>query len=102
MAVGYTMAFVNNIASKSFANSISEFFGLFRQRGGETSQQQAVRVRQYLENQAARVAVPGLLFAVDRAYFDHVIRETRSLSERIASRSPGFSQDVPAKLTYWG
>jgi hypothetical protein len=102
MAVGYTMAFVNNIASKTFANSTSEFFGLFRQRGGETSLDQAVRVRHYLESQAARVAVPGLLFAVDRAYFDNVIRETRSLGERTASRSPGYSATLKPKLTYWG
>lgn len=102
MAVGYTMAFVNNIASKSFASSTSEFFGLFRQRGGETSAQQVLRVRQYLENQASRVAVPGLLFAIDRAYFDNVIRETRGLADKIASRSPGFSATVEPKLTYWG
>jgi hypothetical protein len=30
------------------------------------------------------------------------MRETRSLAEKIAGRTPGYSPDVPPKLNYWG
>lgn len=102
MAVGYTMAFVNNMASKTFSQSTADFFGLFKRRADESSVEQAQRVRTYLEQQAARVAVPGILYAVNRAYYDNIIREVRSLPERVGSRAPGHSEGIKPKLNYWG
>jgi hypothetical protein len=39
---------------------------------------------------------------VNRAFFDDIVREVNSISDAIKAGIPGFSEDLEAKLGFWG
>ena len=81
-----------NLLDKTFFKGISDVI--------EAINQPDRQLQSYLNNQLGTL-VPTLL-AQTAQNVDPILRDTRTALDRVKSRVPGFSQDLPARRNLWG
>ena len=86
-----------NFASKTYTKDVAEFFNIFNVSSSDTQDSLARNFIRYFESRA-KVAIPAGVAGFNRAVFDRDIKEVRSALEVIQSRTPIWSQSLPAKL----
>lgn len=81
-----------NLTNKTFFKGLSDII--------EAVNSPERRIKAYVNNLAG-TAVPSVLAQTARAV-DPVLRDTRTSMQRVMSRIPGFSEDIPANRNLWG
>jgi len=92
-AVVVTASIIKNLSSKTWLSGVSDLSEVIddpERKGGS-----------YIRNEAASLAVPGILAQIARAS-DPEQRDTGTMANAIKSRVPILSQQVPARLDVWG
>ena len=86
-------AIINNLASKTWLSGVSDLVNMIEDpmRYGPS----------YLRNEAASIAVPGLLAQIARTA-DPVMRQSDTVIDAIRSRIPALSQGVQPRKTVFG
>lgn len=99
IAVSLAAALANNLTSKTWLKGLSDLVKVLSdpQRYGDSYiQAYAGSVVPAAVAQATRTGIPGILDA------DPILRDTNSMVDRILSRIPGYSTELPARLNIFG
>lgn len=92
IAGALVLAMRNNIEGKTFMQGVSQFF--------EAISDPERFMESYLANLAGSI-VPAAVAQANRVN-DPVLRQADSIIDKIRSRVPGLSEDLPARLNVWG
>lgn len=100
MAASMTMATTNNILSKTWMTGISDFMDVMT--GAATSEGEP---SQHFKNWSGNLTasfMPNFIRQTNVNFVDPYMREATELSNRILSKLPGFSEDLPLRRDIWG
>lgn len=92
VAVATAIAFAGNLTNKTYLSGLSDVFEALSdpQRYGEATVQRM-----------AGSAIPSIVAAANRVD-DPYVREVNSMLDAIRARTPGLSEQLPAKRNLWG
>jgi len=93
------MATAKNLSSKTYLRGLSEFLGAIDQSSVDPDKDNAA-VRRYILRLAGSV-IPAAVAQVARQ-IDPTLRDTDDLVQKLKSRTPGYGEDLPARLNLWG
>ena len=94
------MSVWQNLTSKTYMRGMSEVINMLAPNSWAEPQNVGGPAERFFENLAGTV-VPTLFAQTNRAFFDNTVRETHSAFDRICSRIPGCSDDLPPRLNMW-
>ena len=101
LGVAATLAIVKNVTSKTYLRGLSEFFEAI----GSTSElpgAKNTRMRKYLERLGSSMMPFSSLIAGVERQVDPELRAANNLIEKIQSRIPGWSKDLPPRRNIFG
>jgi hypothetical protein len=99
LPVALIVANARVIVSKTYVQGISQYLNVIEEmvrnpeRSGEVLAQH--------EKQRASVLVPGVVAAVNKAFFEDQVREVNTALESVKSRIPGLSRTLKPKLDFF-
>jgi hypothetical protein len=101
MASAAAVAVAKNVAGKTYLSGIMNFFTAFERAKADPSKD-SVSVQKYLQSVAVGFMPFSSLVASVERQVDPTLRTAEGIVDKIKSRTPGFSADLPATLNIFG
>ena len=100
--VAPTYAFMKNIGSKTYMQSLSQFFDAWSSSPRTEAGTFGTNVARFAERRIAGLLQPSALVAAAARVFDPAEKEANDLVDALYARIPGWRTDVPSRRTLGG